>query len=152
MPNGTTVNAYVDANAAPAVERQNKTPIYVSGVEDTRDFLSRIRASCPSGLTAQIKGEKLMLVPRTADGFRATVSALRSSDVGGGVTFHTFALPEDLCVRLLIKNLSRRMSEGIVKEELENLGIRVQAVLQLRSGRRGQETSNAPPLTPHCIV
>jgi hypothetical protein len=29
-----------------------------------------------------------MLVPRTAEGFRATVSALRSPDVGGGVTSH----------------------------------------------------------------
>jgi hypothetical protein len=46
-----------------------------------------------------------VLVPRTAEGSRVTVSALRSSDVGGGVTFHTFALPEVSCVRLLIKNL-----------------------------------------------
>jgi hypothetical protein len=43
------------------------------------------------------------------------------------------------------------MPEGIVKKELENLGIRVQAVLQLRSGRRGQET-NAHTLTPHFTV
>jgi hypothetical protein len=136
----------------PAAERHNKTPIYVSGVVDTRDFLSQIRASCPSGLTAQIKWEKLMLVPHTAEGFRATVSMLRSPDVGGGMTFHTFSLPEDRCVRLLVRNLGRRMPEGIVKEELDNFGIRVQAILQLRSGRRGQETSNAHPLTPHFIV
>jgi hypothetical protein len=103
-------------------------------------------------LTAQIKGETLMLVPRTAEGFKATVSALRSPNVGGGVKFHTFVLPEDWCVRLLIRNLGRRMPEGIVKEELENLGIRLQAVLQLRSGRRVQETSNSHPLTPPFIL
>jgi hypothetical protein len=44
------------------------------------------------------------------------------------------------------------MLEGIVKVELENLGVRLQAVLRLRSGRRGQETSSAHPLTPHFIV
>jgi hypothetical protein len=55
-------------------------------------------------------------------------------------------------VRLLVRNLGRRMPEGIVKEELENLGITVHAVLQLRSGRCGYETSNAHPLTSHFIV
>jgi hypothetical protein len=52
----------------------------------------------------------------------------------------------------MIRKLGRHMPEGIVKEELEYLGIGVQAVLQLRSGRRDQETSNAHPLTPHFIV
>jgi hypothetical protein len=42
MPDGTTSNAHVVTNVAPAAERQNKTPIYVSGVVDTRDLLSRI--------------------------------------------------------------------------------------------------------------
>jgi hypothetical protein len=115
IPDGTTSNTHVVITVTPAAERQNKTPIYVSGVVDTRDFLSRIRASCPSGLTVQIKGEKLMLVPRTAEGFRAMVSALRSPDMGEGLTFHTFALSEDRCVCLLVKNLGRRMPEGIMK-------------------------------------
>jgi hypothetical protein len=147
-----TSNAHVVTIVAPAAERQNKTPIYVSGFEDTRDFLSRMRTCCLSGLIAQIKREKLMLDPLTAEGFKATVSALRSPNVGGDVTFHTFALPEDRCVRLLIRKLGRRMPEGIVKEELVNLGIRVQAVLQLRSGRRVQETYNVYPLNSHFIV
>jgi hypothetical protein len=46
-----------------------------------------------------------MVVPSTADGFRAVVSALRSLDEGEGVSFQTFTLPEDRCVRLLVKNL-----------------------------------------------
>jgi hypothetical protein len=33
-------------------------------------------------MTAQLKAEKLMVVPSTADGFRDTVSALRSLDGG----------------------------------------------------------------------
>jgi hypothetical protein len=44
------------------------------------------------------------------------------------------------------------MPEVVVREELENQGIRVQGVLQLRSGLREQETSNARQLTPHFIV
>ena len=106
MPDGTTRNEKVVTNCiATAEERQNKTPIYVSGVTDTRGFQTWIRASCHKGLSAQIKGERLMLVQRLADGFRATVSAMRSLDGSKGVGFHTFSLAEDRCLRLLSKNL-----------------------------------------------
>jgi hypothetical protein len=93
-----------------------------------------------------------MLVQWTADGFRVTVSTLRSLDGKKGVSFHTFSLPEDRCVRLLIKNLGRQMPEDVVREELETLDIYVQGVLQLRSGRRDQEASKASTLTPHFTV
>ena len=46
-----------------------------------------------------MKGEKLIIVPGTADGFKATVEALRSLDGSNGVTFHTISLSEDRCVR-----------------------------------------------------
>jgi hypothetical protein len=77
-----------------------------------------VKVRCPKGLTAQMKGESLMVVQETADDFRAAVSALRSLDVSKGVSFHTFSLPEDRCARLLIKNLGRRMPEDVVREEL----------------------------------
>ena len=76
-----------------------------------------------------------MLVPRTVDGFRATVTALRSIDGSKCVSFHAFSLPEDRCVHLLVKKLGSQMAEDVVLEELENLGICVQGVLQLRSRR-----------------
>jgi hypothetical protein len=50
-----------------------------------------------------------MLVLRTAEEFRAALSALRSLDGSKGVSSHTFSLPEDTCVRLLVKNLGRYM-------------------------------------------
>jgi hypothetical protein len=53
-----------------------------------------------------------MLVSRTAEGIKASVNALRFPDVREGVTFHTFALPEERCLRLLVRNLGRRMPEG----------------------------------------
>jgi len=68
-----------------------------------------------------------MVVPSTADGFKAAVSALRSLD-GEGVSFHNFTLPENCCVRLLVKNLGRGMSESFVGFGLESLNIRVQRV------------------------
>ena len=86
MPAGTT-----EAGAVLAGERPNKTPVFVTGVTDTRGFLAWLRTLCPSSLSAQMKGEKVMIVPGTADGFRATVSALRSLDGSKGVTFHTFS-------------------------------------------------------------
>ena len=94
------------ANASlPAWERINRTPIFISGFNDTRVFLAWMRGSCPSKLTAQLKAEKLVVVPATAEDFRCAVSVLRSLDRNSGVTFHYYSLPEDRCVRLLIMNL-----------------------------------------------
>jgi Ser/Thr protein kinase RdoA (MazF antagonist) len=65
-------------------------------------------------------GERLMLVPRAADGFKARVSKLRSLD---GMSFHTFSLPKDRYLRLMGKIRGRQMPEEVVGEELENLGL-----------------------------
>ena len=72
--------------------------------------------------------------------------------MGEGVSFYTFTLPEDRCARLLVKNLGRGMPESVVREELETLGIHVQGVTQLRSGRRDQDPTKDRPPTPHFIV
>ena len=64
------------------------------------------------------------------------------------MSFHIFTLPEDRCARLLVKNLGRGMPESVVREELETLGIHVQGVTQLRSGRRDQDPTKDRPLKP----
>jgi hypothetical protein len=43
MPNGTTNRAEVNNTCLPAVERPNNTPIFISGVRDTRAFLFWLR-------------------------------------------------------------------------------------------------------------
>jgi hypothetical protein len=93
-----------------------------------------------------------MVVPSTAEGFRTAVSALRSLDGKEGVSFHTFTLPEDCCVRLLVKNLGRGMPESVIMEELESLNIRVQGVTQLHSDHRDQDPTKDRPPTPHFII
>jgi len=123
-PDGTTPNAQVTNTCLSAGERPNNTPIFISGACNTRAFLAWARVSCPGGLTAQLKPEKLMVVPSTANVFRAAVSALRSLD-GGRVSFHTFTLPEFRCARLLVKNLGRGMPESVVRGELWSLRIHV---------------------------
>jgi hypothetical protein len=96
---GTTPDTPMETTTIiPRGERHNKTPIYVTGVTNSRGFMAWLRESCPCGLSAQMKGERLMLVPKTAHGFRPTVRALRSLDGSNGVSFHTFPLPEDRCV------------------------------------------------------
>jgi hypothetical protein len=74
-----------------------------------------------------------MLMPEAVDGFRATIGALRFLDVSEGVSLHTYSIPENRRVRLLLKNLGKRMTEAETPEELEALHINVQAVMQLRS-------------------
>jgi hypothetical protein len=92
-----------------------------------------------------------MLVSETADGFRATIGTLRSRGEGKGVSFHT-SLPEDRCMRLLLKNLSKRMPEAEIKEELQALHMSVQTVMQFRSNRWDQDPEKDRPLTTYFIV
>jgi len=136
------------------VERPNKSLIFISGVRATRAFLAWLRASCPGGLTAQLKAEKLLVVPSTANSFRAAVSALRSHEWGGGevVCFHSFRLPKDRCVRRSGNNLGRDKSESVVRKELYSLYIHVQGVTQLRSGRRGHDPTKDRLPIPHFFV
>ena len=47
---------------------------------------------------------------------------------------YTFSLPEDHCVRLLVKYLGKRMPENVPRKELETLIIRIQGVMQLGRG------------------
>jgi hypothetical protein len=126
----------------PPGERRNKTPVYVSGVRNTRKFLAWIRENTASKLLAQMRGETLKLVPDTADGFRATIGTLRSFGEDKGVSFQTFSFPEDRCVRLLLKNAGKRMPEAEIREELEALSISVQAVMQLRSKLAAYQPTN----------
>ena len=88
-----------------------------------------------------------MVVPSTANGFRAAVSALRSLD-GERVSFHTFTLPEETCARLLVRNLGRGLLESVVREELETLVFHVQGITQLRSGHRDQDPNKDRPPSP----
>jgi hypothetical protein len=121
-------------------------------VRNTRKFRDWICAKSASKLLAQTKEKILMLVPETADCFRATIGALRPLEEGKEVSFHTFSLPEDGRICLLLKNLGSRMPEADIKEQLEAFHVNVQAVMQLRSKHRDQHPEKDRPLTPHFIV
>jgi hypothetical protein len=99
-----------------------------------------------------MKGLYINLLPETADGIRATFSALRSLGEGEGVSFRTFSLPEDRCVHLLLKNLGKRMPKTEIREELKALHSQVQVFMQLRSRRRDQDAEKNRPLKTHFIV
>jgi len=65
-----------------------------------------------------------MVVPSTDYGFSDSGSAQRSLDGKDGMSFDTFDLPDDGCVRLVVKNMSRAMHQSFDREELESLKIR----------------------------
>jgi hypothetical protein len=95
---GTTQHAQVANTCLPAEQGLNMTPIFITDVSEARAFLAWLRATCPGGLTAQLKVEKLMVVPSTADGFRAVVRALRSLHGGRCKFSHLHAPGGPLCV------------------------------------------------------
>jgi hypothetical protein len=99
-----------------------------------------------------MKGEILMLVPETANGFRATIGSLRTLDESEGVSFHTFSLPENRFVYLLLKNIGKRMPEADTEEKLEIFHINMRAVMELRSKQRDQDSEKDRPVTPHFIL
>ena len=65
---------------SPSRSTTQSDPVIHQGVTDIRGFLVWLRSQCPKGITAQMKGESLMVVPEMADDFRAAVSALRTLD------------------------------------------------------------------------
>jgi hypothetical protein len=84
-----------------------------------------------------------MVVPSTANGFRAAVCQIPSFDGKEGVSFHN-SFPENRYVRLLLEKLRKGMPDNDVREELKSLNIRVQEVLLLQSSRSDQ---HHPPNT-----
>jgi hypothetical protein len=57
-PAGTTPDTPMETTTVVPAGERRKTPIYVSGVTETRGFLAWLRESCPSGHSAQMKGER----------------------------------------------------------------------------------------------
>jgi len=75
-PDSTTPLAQVINTCLPARELPNQKPIFITSTSDTRTFQAWLRASCPGGPSAHIKGENLIIIPSTAN----AVGALRSRD------------------------------------------------------------------------
>jgi hypothetical protein len=74
----TSLPDTMEQETAPG-DRRNKTPIFVSGVKNTRTFLKWLKEQTGGYGSARVQGDKLVLVPNTADCFRATVRVLRST-------------------------------------------------------------------------
>jgi hypothetical protein len=91
----------------------------MGGTRNTSKFLEWIRANSSSKFVAHNKVQYLMLVPDTADGFRSAIGALQTLDESQGVSSGTYSLPEDRCLRLLLKNFCKRTTESENREELK---------------------------------
>ena len=138
---GQEVPNPMEQKTAPG-KRIHKTSLFVTGVVNVRLFLKWLKEDTRGDGSYRMHGDMLVLVPNTADCFRATERVLRSMESSKGVAFHTYSLPEDRCTRLLVKGLGKNMLEQDVREELEILGIPVQLVLQLRLQRRDPDPAN----------
>jgi hypothetical protein len=126
ISDGTTINAKKANNIVPcAGDQQCKSPIYVSAETGVRNVFTWWRAITPHRYLSAEKRKMLMIVLRTAGGFKAAISPLGLLDRGNGVSFHTFRLPEGSGVRLLIKKLSRQKPEDVSRDDLDALGFRV---------------------------
>jgi len=133
MPYGTTSSAQGAINGfAPAYERQ-KSPVYVSGATDMRGFLSSIRARVD--FQPRLRGRSRCLShepPRVSEPQSARCDPL----MGARVWIFT-PLSRMMVVCVCWSRTQADMIEDVIREKLENLGICVQGVLQLRSGRFG---------------
>ena len=99
-----------------------------------------------------MQGDKLVLVPNTADSFRATVSVLRIINQSKGVTSYTISLTEYRCTRVLFKGLGKKIPEQVISEELEILGILVISMLKLRSPCRDPDPAKDSFPKTHFIL
>ena len=74
-------------------DRRNKTPLFVPGIRNTRTFLKWLKKETGGDGSARIHGDKLVLVPNTADCFRATVWVLRPIEASQRVSFTPIDCP-----------------------------------------------------------
>jgi len=94
----------------------------------------------------------LNVVPSTTYEFTTWVIALRSLDGKDGVIFHNFTLAVDRFVPLLAKNLTRGMTEIVVREEIETLKVLFPEFTHLRSGRYCHDPAKPPPHPTSFII
>jgi hypothetical protein len=90
-----------------------------------RKVFTWYRSITPHRELSAEKGKRLMIVLRSAGGFKAAISPLVFLDGSKGVSFHTFRLPEDSGVRMFFKNLGRHKPEDVLRDVLDALGFRV---------------------------
>jgi hypothetical protein len=70
-----------------------------------------------------MKWDILILLPEIADAFRVTFGALRALDETEGVIFHTISPLEDRSMRLLLKDLGKRMHEAHARDSIAAEGL-----------------------------
>ena len=92
-PDNTTLKAQETNTCLPAGERPNKTPSFFSEIREARTFVAWLRVSCHGGLKAQLKPEKLIVVPSTANIFRSLSQLTAFPYEGEDVSFQTFMIP-----------------------------------------------------------
>ena len=116
------------------------------GSSDARTFLAWCRASCHGGLTAQLKGENLV-ISLTADGLKAAVSALRSLDRVDRVFTPSRSWTNDVC------DFWRRTSVGVCLSA--SSGRSSNSEHSCPEGPRSCEpdvaTRNSPRTALHCV-
>jgi hypothetical protein len=61
-------------------EKANKTPLLVTGIVNVRSIFRWLKEQTGGDSTTRMQGNKLVLVPGTADCFRFTVKVLRLID------------------------------------------------------------------------
>ena len=125
---------------------------FFSNFWGTNSLLTCLRESFFGGLSAQLNGDKFIVVPSVAYGFRIWFSAKCSLDGKDGVSFQKFTGPEGSRLRRLEKNLRRGKHESVVHEELESLNIRFRGFTHLRSGHCDQDPIKDHPPTSNFIV
>jgi hypothetical protein len=151
-PEGTTFTAAQVEGRVPPGERRNKTPLYVSGVSNTRKFLEWIREKTASKLLAQMRGETFMLVPEIAEGLPGHYWCPAVPRRGQWGELSLFFSPGGPMHSPTAEERRQARARIRYQEELEALSISVQAVMQLRSKRRNQDPEKDCPLTPHFVV
>ena len=87
----------------PAGERINKTPNFYFRDQRHQGISGLDATNLPQPTICPAAGRNVGCRSGHSRRFRVAVSGLRSLDGENGVNFHTYSLPEDRCVRLLIK-------------------------------------------------
>ncbi|KAL4142887.1 hypothetical protein QTP88_005280 [Uroleucon formosanum] len=109
--------------------KQKMTPLYIYEINDYIAFLNKISPVITADFNLHNKNIFLKLNLSTVDDYRSVTKYFSENNI----KYHTYQLPEDRNISIIIRNLPTSISEAEIYEELSVLKCNVTSVTRLQN-------------------
>lgn len=126
--NKNTEGGTSNSSQAPANTSLKIPPIVVySYFENHSETIKQIKSCLKNEIDIKFKGNRILIFPKSSEDHKIICELLKSNDI----EFHSYTLPADKVLRLVLKNVSPNVSTDEITEDLERQNIKVSQVKQM---------------------